>query len=69
MVILTCDICGVEFEAPNRMHKYCNDCQLDGYKSIKHEKPKTNPNQKLIDDVRAATKQGMSYGTYKGRGI
>lgn len=69
MVILTCDICGVEFEAPNRMHKYCNDCLLDCCKSLKNEKPKTNPNQKLIDDVREAAKHGMSYGTYKGRGI
>lgn len=69
MVILTCDMCGVEFEAPNKMAKYCTDCQLDGCKSIKHEKRKTNPNQKLIDDVREATKSGLSYGNYKGRKI
>lgn len=68
MIITICDMCGVEFEAPNRMTKYCTDCQLDGYKSLKPEKAKTNPNQKLIDDVKEATKQGLSYGRYKGRG-
>ena len=68
MVRLICDMCGVEFDAPNKMHKYCNDCQLDGCKSLRADKPKhKNPNQRLIDDVKAATKAGLSYGNFKGR--
>ena len=69
MVIKTCEMCGVEFEAPNKMYKYCNDCNVDCFKSLRSdEKPKKkNPNQRLIDDVKAATKAGLSYGNFKGR--
>ena len=64
---LICDICGAEFEAPSRMFDYCPDCR--GLHSIpeKKEEKKSNPNDKLLEEVREATKQGLSYGNYKGR--
>ena len=70
MVIVTCDICGVEFEAPHMKIKICNDCQLSCYKSLQNEqkaKPKKT-NSKLYEEVREAAKMGLSYGQYKGKG-
>ena len=47
--------------------KYCRDCHEELYRSIKPEQHKRNPNQRLIDEVKAAAKAGLSYGNYKGR--
>lgn len=72
MKIKECEICGCEFKAFTFGQKYCNDCNYGLFKSIKNEEkqqPKRNPNQRLIDEVKAATKAGLSYGKYKGRGI
>ena len=66
-----CEACGCEFEAITRMPKYCPECACDMFTSPhRKDEPvrKTHVNQKLIDDVRAATQQGLSYGKYKGRG-
>lgn len=70
MYIITCKICGVEFEAPNKAIEYCTDCKTAHSLGFNKPKPrKSNPNQKLMDDVKAATAANMSYGTYKGRKI
>ena len=63
MVIKTCEICGCEFSAMTLGRKYCRDCHEELYRSIKPEKHTRNPNQRLIDEVKA----GLSYGNYKGR--
>ena len=67
MTIKECEICGLEFRALTLGQKYCSECNEEMYKSIKPEQPKRNPNQRLIDEVKAATKAGLSYGKYKGR--
>lgn len=67
MVIKTCEICGCEFNTLTAGQKYCRDCHEELYRSIKPEKHTRNPNQRLIDEVKAATKAGLSYGNYKGR--
>ena len=38
MYIITCKICGVEFEAPNKAIEYCADCKAAH--SIGFNKPK-----------------------------
>jgi hypothetical protein len=71
MNIKECEICGCEFKALTLGQKYCSDCNSGLYKSIANEekaKPHKNPNQKLMDEVKAAAKAGLSYGNYKGRG-
>ena len=67
MTIKECEICGLEFRALTLGQKYCPDCNEGMYKSIKPEQPKRNPNQRLLDEVKAAAKAGVSYGKYKGR--
>ena len=62
-----CEICGCEFSAMTLGQKYCRDCHEELYRSIKPEKHKRNPNQWLIDEVKAAAKAGLSYGNYMGR--
>ena len=49
-----CEICGCEFSAMTLGQKYCRDCHEELYRSIKPEQPKRNPNQRLIDEVKAA---------------
>ena len=62
-----CEICGCEFKPLTLVQKYCSDCHEELYRSIKPEQPKRNPNQRLIDEVKAAAKAGLSYGNYMGR--
>ena len=65
----TCHICGEEFEARNKFNTVCNICRLDMYRAQKQQsKEKTHVNQKIIDQVKEATKLGLSYGQFKGRG-
>jgi uncharacterized Zn finger protein (UPF0148 family) len=73
MNIKDCEICGLAFKALTLGQKYCPECSNEMYKSSagsneEKAKPKKNPNQKLIDEVKAAAKAGLSYGNYKGRG-
>lgn len=67
MYTLKCKMCGADFESWNSRRDYCRDCCV--LHSIHPEKRKSNydPNAKLREDVREATKQGLSYGNYKGR--
>lgn len=71
MALLTCDLCGVEFVGVTHKRKYCPDCYMNQSKSLfqeeKHRRTKNEPNQRLYDDVKAATAAGLSYGKYKGR--
>jgi hypothetical protein len=70
MARLICALCGVEFVGVTHKRKYCPDCLLNCGRSVYQEdkrKDKHNPNQRLIDEVKAATKAGLSYGNYKGR--
>lgn len=72
MATLTCIICGVEFEGITHARKTCPDCYMNHSKSQfqeeKRRRTKNRPNQRLYDDVKAATAAaGLSYGKYKGR--
>lgn len=75
--IKECEICGTEFKALSLGQKYCPSCRAGLFISSKNEEPKpkprprrkNHPNQKLFDEVKAATKLGISYGNYKGRGL
>ena len=75
MCIKECEICGAEFKSLTLGQKYCSSCRAGLFISTKEEmkqepkKRKENPNQKIYDEVRAATKLGLSYGNYKGRGL
>lgn len=55
-----CIKCGVEFES-NNLDKVCPDCK-NKPKRASFEKL----NAKLINDVKQASKLGLSYGKYKG---
>ena len=63
----TCIYCGEEFEAATTQKKICADCYTELYKAPQKPKPKKNPNSKLMEDVREATKHNLSYGQWKGR--
>ena len=71
MATLTCIICGVEFEGVTHARKTCPDCYMNQSKSLfqeeKRRRTKNKPNQRLYDDVKAATAAGLSYGKYMGR--
>lgn len=62
IVINYCIECGCEFISETSCN-ICKDCKRKSKK--KFEKI----NKKLIDEVKAADKLGLSYGKYKGRGI
>ena len=72
-----CESCGKEFRELTKIQKFCSDCNYELYRSVKFEdkhnevkRPrKNNPNQKLIDEVKEATKLNLSYGVYKGRKV
>ena len=66
----TCEVCGLEYEARNNYDKVCSECRIEQYKAVKlkNHKPVKTANQDIIDAVREATKFGLSYGQYKGRG-
>ena len=76
MFIKECEICGAEYKTLSLGRKYCPSCRAGLFISTKNEEPKqepkrrkSNPNQKIFDEVRAAAKLGISYGNYKGRGL
>lgn len=65
-----CDVCGRPFETRKWSKMYCGECMLTMHKATKlEEKPKeSNNNQKILEQVREATKLHLSYGQYVGRG-
>ena len=68
MPIINCDICGDPFVSPHCMKKLCPYCKMNEGRSVYREeqrRPKQNPNNKLADQVREATKLGVSYGEYQ----
>ena len=68
---LECINCGDEFEHFNKMRRFCPKCHWLRSQNTEEQpkRRKGNPNQKLIDEVREASKLGLSYGQYKGRAI
>lgn len=64
---LECKLCGAEFTDAHGYKMYCPDCcQLHSLQPTKQEK-KNDPNKRLIDEVKEATRRGLSYGNYMGR--
>ena len=66
---LTCDMCGVEFQAKNLYEKYCKDCRYKRLTKteLKEPEPIKATTKNVIETVRQAAKLGLSYGEYKGR--
>ena len=71
MNLKECEICGCYYRVRTLGQKYCSSCNEELFRSYKNEQkarqPHKNPNQKLMDEVRAAAKAGLTYGNYKGR--
>lgn len=52
-----CRRCGASFETDDVTEFFCTECR---------KKNKEEPNKEIMADVRAAMKEGLSYGEYKG---
>lgn len=52
-----CRRCGASFETDDVTEFFCEGCR---------KKNKEEPNKEIMADVRAAMKEGLTYGEYKG---